>query len=146
MNSWTATDFLLLGIALAALGKVYEKVRSKKLPVVTEDDFLAHFQGSLAQEHTANILRERRNIARTLGVPVERLSPTATFSSIIKRVNYLGSANLAYSDLVEDLQDNLIQANIDIDPSELETVGAFIQATIQSLARASKSGAVQVPP
>lgn len=76
MDSRWLVMIILVG-AVAALGVLYRRLRARDLPNVSDDEFLQAF----ARHHSVAvppeaILKERRRVARTLGIPPEKMVPT----------------------------------------------------------------------
>ena len=97
--------------------------RGRRLPTVTDKEFLGSFKGSW---YTAELLlSQRRRVALALSVPYLKLNPAATRLEIEEQFGLFGDVTFGWGDLEEELADELGESPDAVD-SRISTVRDLI--------------------
>jgi hypothetical protein len=116
---------LIAALALGALGAVYRRSRAWRLPDISDKEFLNGFEGFRTLK-SQTVLRERRRIAKILGLPPNKLAPDQKLEELSRQFEYMGQFSVAWSDLDDEVRALRRAAGIreDVDPPS--TVGELI--------------------
>ena len=124
---------VLAALAVAALGVLYRRARSRKLPDRSDLEFLQE----LSRSHSVAappevILQQRRRIARILGMAPEKLAPTQTVDLLSERLAYMGDFSVAWNDLLDEASASREAAGMDQRAEPPETIGELIEDLLRS--------------
>ena len=124
---------VLAALAVAALGVLYRRVRSGKLPDMSDLEFLQE----LSRIHPIAappevILLQRRRVARILGMAPEKLVPAQTVDLLSERLAYLGDFSVAWNDLLDEAREARAAAGLDYRAQPPETIGELIEDLVRS--------------
>ncbi len=127
-----ATLWLLLGVAALAAGStLFKRRKVKELPDISDEDFIGlysvAFDGSDGKE-----IEERKAIAKCLGIPPRKLSPSQTFKSLSKYTGFITEYEIGMSDLGDELAHIFKQAGWENPDHFPETVGELIHEMIKA--------------
>lgn len=92
---------ILIGLLIVATGFLFRRFRAGGFPDVSEAHFLQrfyrHHEGAPDQ-----VLLQRRRVAATLGIPVQKLSPEATLNELSRHFAFLAEFSVAVNDLYDE--------------------------------------------
>jgi len=96
---------------------------------MSDEEFLRAY-GPGTSATSAQILECRRNIARELGLPASKIMPDDRLRELADRLSFVGSGELALSDLFDDLEaaSRGTAARSGVHP---ETVRAYIESFLK---------------
>ena len=134
---------VLLGILVAIGGVVYRRFRAKGIPTISDEEFLSAFvaRHKVSASREA-ILKERRSIARMLGVPFEKLAPEQTAEFLSARFDFIGDFSIGWNNLYDEAVEAREAAGLDRRDVCPTTVGEFLEDIL--LPRKDRSGRSQV--
>lgn len=119
---------VLAALAVAALGVLYRRVRSRTLPDMSDLEFLQE----LSRTHPIAappevILQQRRRIAQILGMAPEKLAPTQTVDFLSERLAYMGDFSVAWNDLLDEASESREAAGLDQRAETPSTIGELLK-------------------
>lgn len=119
---------IFVAVAVAALGVLYRRVRSRDLPDISDREFFEELtRRSPIMASPEVVLQERRRVARTLGMPPEKLAPGQTVDFLSERLAYMGDFSVAWNDLLDEASESRAAAGLDQRPETPETIGEVIE-------------------
>jgi hypothetical protein len=122
---------LLFAVCTAAAALLYRRHRSQSLPSISDDQFLYEFFAHHAvSSSTADILKERRRIARALGISPEKLTPGLTFDVLSDRLSFLTDFSVAWNDLIDEAEESRERAQLKIRDQVPSTIGEIMEDTL----------------
>lgn len=91
---------LCVGFGLVLLSVVLAKRKVKKLPDLSNDEFVNKYKGLYGDVSSEAVLQERDYLARLLEIPCQKLDPSYTFDELSKHLDdSFGGYQLAIGDL-----------------------------------------------
>lgn len=131
-NVTSATLWLLLGAAaLAAASTLFKRRKVKELPDISDEDFVSLYRVKFNSSDGKEI-EERKAIAKCLGIPPRKLSPSQTLKSLSKYTGFITEYEIGISDLGDELAHVFKQAGLKSPDRFPETVGELIHETIKA--------------
>lgn len=128
--------FLLLVLAalvVTAGGALYWRLRSRSLPVLTDDEFLRDFSRRRAIVASSEvILEQRRRVASILGIPAEKLMVDQAEESLSHRIGYLTDFSAAWNDLLYEASEAWSDANLEEREHPPVTIGEIIEDLLRA--------------
>lgn len=119
-----------LGIVLASI-KLLRR-RTNTLPDVSDDIFIYKFNADFPGFSRESVLQERKNIARQLDIPCEKLDPTCTFDDLSRYLNFLGSYDLAIGDLESSMSELFERLGVKRPYKSPSTIGELIYEIVKA--------------
>jgi hypothetical protein len=117
---------LLVGFAVAGVGILYRRVRSRELPDVSDEVFVERIRRSYAGG-TEILLKERRFVASLLSIPVQKLSPEQTIDELRRRFSFLAEFSVGANDLYDEAAEMRQAAGLPGRESPPDTIGELIE-------------------
>lgn len=133
MNIDLSFFLILVAVAVAALGFLYRRIRSRNLPEMSDLEFLQQ----LSRTHPVTappeaILTTRRRVARILGIAPEKLTPGQTSDFLSGRLAYLTDFSVAWNDLLDEAEEARTAAGLDQRTETPETIGELIEDLLRT--------------
>jgi len=131
-NAMNATVWLLLSVAALAVGStLFKRCKVKELTDISDEDFVGLY-GVAFDGPDGKVIEERKAIAKCLGIPSRKLSPSQTFKSLSKYTGFITEYEIGMSDLGDELAHVFKQAGLKSPDRFPETVGELIHETIKA--------------
>jgi hypothetical protein len=134
----TWLDLGLLAVVWLTFGWLYRRARLRRLPEISDREFLRRFSSRFAAP-PARVLTARRRVAKVLGLPEQKLSPEYKFDDLARRVQLLGDFGMGWDNLIEEVGDAASRAGLPR-PEWVETVGDLVAGLIQAPAAMPPQG------
>ena len=126
--------FLTIGIGVAVLGRIYSRLRASAFPSISDDEFVREF---IARHPVAaapaTILKERRRIARILGIPPDRLAPGQSGEALSSRLTFLAEFSIAWNDLADDAAEAREASGLGPREPPPQTIGELLEDMLGSV-------------
>lgn len=128
---------VVLGFAL--LSAILVKRKVKKLPDVTDNEFVSKFKDLYGDASSEVVLQERDDLAQQLEIPCQKLDPSYTFDELSKNFDdSFGSYQLAIGDLESTVSELLEKLGAKKPYKSPSTVGELIDEIIKAKTAANK--------
>ncbi len=126
-----------LGLVTVFFGSAYRHLRGRRMPDISEEDFLHRFEKGPSSSSSA-ILDERRRIARVLGIPVRKLAPEYNFKDLANRFDHFGSFRVGWSDLDDEVLELKRDLGVEVSGEPLRSIGIYIAFVLDAKDRLSR--------
>ncbi|SRR6266540_2564876 len=123
---------LCVGLGLALLSVILVKRKVKKLPDLSNDEFVNKFKGLYGDASSEAVLQERDDLARQLGIPCQKLDPSYTFEELSKHLDSFGSYALAIGDLESTVSELFEKLGVKKPYKSPSNIGEFIYEIIKA--------------
>lgn len=125
-----AIILIALGIGLSTVWVI--KSRTKKLPDVSDDLFVEKFNAVFPGVTKEIVLLERKNVAKQLGIPCEKLDPSYTFDKLSNYLNHFGSYDLAIGDLEDEVSELFESRGVEKPYKSPSNIGELIYEIVKA--------------
>ena len=125
--------WIAIGCGVGIISYFLTKKKAQNLPSIDDDLFIAKFRGIYSDTFDEKmVIQERRNIAKQLGIPSEKLDVGMTFDDLSNYLNILGSYDLAIGDLEQDLSEFFERKQVQKPYPNPSTIGELIYEIIKA--------------
>lgn len=124
---------LCVGLGLVLLSVILVKRKVKKLPDLSNDEFVNKFKDLYGEASSEAVLQERDYLARQLEIPCQKLDPSYTFDELSKHLDdSFGSYQLDIGDLENTVSELFEKLGVKKPYKSASTIGELIYEIIKA--------------